>query len=428
MWWTSRVLVRCLAVALSPVFSSSLLYSGSTTTSSTTPSSPTYPACPARPPELVAGTGESQVLVPTGATALVDCGYEYPQLPAGPTKRFDPGPRAGPRVSGRAVAGYALLLDTQPPAQPAQQACLRQAVTADNKPYDVLVFGYPGGRTVEVVWDAVCYLGGGQFPGVAIGSDGPSASLSFSAGTLLGGLLAYLYAPSAPPPPPGMPNRPAPDLVGLPIDAALATARSYGFTIEVNGELLDGARPLGTVDVQTPPPGAPASAGWPLTLVVSVPEASPCRADQLRGLATAGVPGAGTAFASLLLRDVSAEPCTLLGPLEVTAVDHLGQPLTVTDTVPTPQPLVLSPLSPVPSRPSQPSTLAADLLLASTDYAGNCSGRTAHPSAWLVTLPDHSQLTAPVANQAENNAPVIVCSHRVTVGPVSFAGWQPSPH
>ena len=426
MYWANRVLVGCLAIASWSGSSTSANF-GSTSTSTGPASSPTYPACPARFPTLAAATKGPLALVPTGATALVDCGYGYPEVPSGPTKRISPGPLAGPRVSGAAVGGYALLLDAQPPARPAQQVCLHDELATGKAPKDLLVFAYPGGRMVEVAWAEGCNLSGAQFPGAAAWGDGRSASLSFSVTTVLTGLLAVLYGPGAPFSPPGSPSRPAPDLVGLPIDAALATAGRNGRTIEVDQELLDPARPLGTVEVQTPPPGEPASTDGPLSLVVSVPGAPACRAAQLRGLATTDEPGAGTAFGTLLLRNVGAQPCTLLGPLEVTAVlTELGQPLAVTKSVPVPQPIVLSALSPVPSQRAQPSTLAADVLLASTDYAGNCPGPVGHASEWLITLPDHSQLAVPAAGQVGNFAPIIVCGHEVPVASVSFTGWSPS--
>jgi hypothetical protein len=171
---------------------------------------------------------------------------------------------------------------------------------------------------------------------------------SSSATVLLTGLLAVLYGPGAPHLP-GSRSRPAPQLVGLTIDAALVTARADGFTVAVSEEFLDPASPLGTVDLQGPPPGPLAStAGGPLSVVVAVPDAHGCRADQLQRLATSGVPGACTAFGTILFRNVGARPCTLLGPLDVTATDDLGKPLAVTDAVPVTQPLVLSALSPGP--------------------------------------------------------------------------------
>jgi hypothetical protein len=436
MAWVNRLVVGCVAIALScgPGLSvrppstlalTSALTSASTPTSASTRPMAAHLRCPARVPKLAAGPSAERLLVPPGATALVDCGYGYARMPSGRTKLSDTGPLQGPLVSGRAVAGYALVLNTQPPAKPAQAACLRHRVTTGHTPRDVLLFGYPGGRTVEVAWDIACYVGRSPFPGTAVGSNGSSASLGPSVTPWLTDLLAVMYGPYAPHVP-GSRSRPAPRLVGLSIGAALVMARRHGFTIAVSDEVRDAARPLGTVDLQGPPPEAPASAAaGPLTLAVSVPEAPECRSGQLRGLATSDEPGAGTAFGNIRLRNIGRHPCTLFGPLEVTAAGHLGRPLAVTDRAPVTQPLVLSALSPGPARPARPGTLAATVLLTSTDYAGNCNGAISHPREWKIRLPGGSALLVAAAGPA-HAPPVIVCARRVGAGPVTFTGWYRS--
>jgi hypothetical protein len=192
----------------------------------------------------------------------------------------------------------------------------------------------------------------------------------------------------------------------------------------VNGELLDASVPLNTVDVQSPPPGAPASTDEPLSLTVAVPPTTTCTANELQGAATPGEPGAGTAFTTLMLRNISPRPCTLTGPLRVTPMDEHGRALAATDTIPVPQPLVLSANSPDPSELAEPDTLAASVLLSSTDYAGNCTGPVGHPQDWEVTLPDRSQLMVSAPSQSSSFPPVIICAEQVSAGPVSFVGWQ----
>ncbi len=371
-------------------------------------------ACPASYPALpsarrVAGA----TLVPPGAVLLVDCGYGYPVAAAnGAGKVFPPGPWAGPRVSGPAVAGYALLLDRQRPAAPGQVSCLLQLVERGAAPRDVVLFGYPDGRVLTVAWDSYC--------SVAIGASGSSASLSSLASDSLTGLLAAFDATLAPA---GHGSRPAPSLVGLPVTTAARLAGAKGFSISVSGELAQPGPPLGTVLVQTLPPGAATAIPDRLDLVVSVPPAADCTAAELRAMFSAQEPGAGTAFADLEIRDVGDEPCTLRGPLRVTALGARGQPLAATNRVPVEGPLVLSPRAPARSA-AGPATLTAEVGLSSTDYPGNCSGRTGHPSSWRITLADRSQLIASGTGRVPEFPPVITCGGHVGAGPATFAAWS----
>jgi hypothetical protein len=87
----NRVLVGSIAFALSSCSGTSV-HSHSTPTSTSAISSTAYPRCPARFPKLGVTNRDEHVLVPVGATALVDCGYEYPRIPSGPTKPLNPGP------------------------------------------------------------------------------------------------------------------------------------------------------------------------------------------------------------------------------------------------------------------------------------------------------------------------------------------------
>jgi Protein of unknown function (DUF4232)/PASTA domain len=414
----------CLLVAMTMLTACSSARPGSATSggTSTTPGGVAYPQCPARYPRLAAAVGIAKALVPSGAVALVDCGYDYPRIPAEPAKMLNPDPLTGPRVTGRAVKGYEVLLDGQPPAASAQQACLRREISSGDTIHDVMLFGYRDGRVLAVAWDSECFANGGSLPGVALGAGGSSASLSSSVTATLASLLAVMYGPGAPLPPSG--TRPSPSVVGLSIGAARAAARKEGFGVDVSGELLDASVPLNTVDVQSPPPGAPASTDEPLGLTVAVPPATACTANELRGAATPGEPGAGTAFATLMLRNISPTPCTLSGPLRVTPTDEHGRALAATDTILVPQPLVLSADSPDPSDLAEPDTLAASVLLSSTDYSGNCTGPVGHPQDWQVTLPDRSQLVIPAPSQSSSFPPVIICADQVSAGPVSFVGWQ----
>ena len=371
-------------------------------------------ACPASYPALPGARRVARAtLVPPGAVFLVDCGYGYPvAATTGAGKVFPPGPRAGPRVSGPAVAGYVLLLDQQVFAAPGQVSCLRQLAGRGAGPRDVVLFGYPGGRVLTVAWDSYC--------SVAIGASGSSASLSSLASDSLTGLLAAFDATLAPA---GHGSRPAPSLVGLPVTTAARLAGAKGFGISVSGELVQAGPPLGTVMLQTPPPGVPTAIPDELDLVVSVPPAAGCTAAQLRAVVSAGEPGAGTAFADLEIRDVGDEPCTLRGPLQVTALDARGQPLAAMNRVLVQGPLVLSPRAPARSA-AGPATLTAEVGLSSTDYPGNCSGRIGRPSSWRITLADRSQLIASGAGRVPEFPPVITCGGHVGAGTAIFAAWS----
>lgn len=117
-------------------------------------------------------------------------------------------------------------------------------------------------------------------------------------------------------------------------------------------------------------------------------------------------------------------PCSLRGPLHVVATTETGQTLANPNTVEVPQPLVLSGQAPAPPQPATANTLAASILLSSTDYAGNCNGTVTYPRAWSVIFPDGSELIAPVSTRHSVGPPIIVCDRRVGVGPASFTGWQ----
>lgn len=385
------------------------------------PSGTGFPRCPARysnqqPP----GVGGGGPLVAEGAIAVVDCSYGYP-VTVGGRKQPVATPLAGPRVrGGRAVAGYALVLNEAPLASPGQAACMRAQAVSGRFPRDLLLFGYPGGRVVRVDWSISCWLAGRSWGSVALRTRGPAVALDPLATDTLASLLDSVSGPSAR----GRGTRPTPSLVGLAMPAAVAAAAREGITLSVDAELLDRGAPLGVIELQTPPPGARGNPGIPVSVILAVSDQPACTASQLRATAASGVPGAGTSFAAITLRDTGAHPCSLRGPLQVVATTAAGQALAVPNAVPVAQPLVLSGQAPPPPHPATPATLSASILLSSTDYAGNCTGTLTYPRAWRVSFPDGSELIAPVSTSHSTGPPIIVCDHRVGVGPVAFTGWQ----
>ncbi|HVA58947.1 MAG TPA: PASTA domain-containing protein [Mycobacteriales bacterium] len=355
--------------------------------------------CPAGYPVPSGSAGPA--LVPTGASSVLDCGYDYPIAVKSPTpaKIITPGPNAGPTVTGPAVAGYALLLDRAHTVAPG--GCL---AASSGSPQDALLFGYPDGRRLVLDWRASCQ----QLTGPA----GRQVQLSQLTTGYLISLLAEANSPTGA-------DR-VPDVVGLSLDTAVRQGSVAGLQVTDDAELTDTA-PLGTVLAQGLAAGARVNGGG-FGLLVSVPSSEPaCTISQLGGAYTPGGPGAGTAFANISLRDASAAPCALYGTLQVTAVGSAGQALTTPQRAVVQGPLVLTPKA-VDGWPLPATELAAAIGLSSTDYAGNCSGPVGHPTAWQVTFPGGGQLTVPVHSaQPINFPPILVCGHQVGVGPASLA-------
>jgi Protein of unknown function (DUF4232) len=352
-------------------------------------------------------------IVPAGAVALIDCGYDYPK-PKNGKKTFPRGPMVGPRIHGAmTVSGYALTIDQQ---RPVGATCRAEAVTprsAGQGAQDALVFTYPDGRTLTL--DE-----GGQCRAIA-GPDARTVTSDFQGESALDGLDLPFSMPD-------QRSKRAADIVGM----TVTQATRRGAILTVDAELLDPHLPLGTVLVQSPAAGQPTSEGRQVDVDVAVRRGPICTAHQLRATYTGGGAGAGTAFAFITVRDASRASCTLQGPLRVTALDSDGSSLasnviSVKGTALAP--FVLTAAATARSA-YDGSALVAETFLSSTDYAGNCTGPAPRPASWRIDLlgrqtGDTGIVATPYAPKrlrGTGGPPIIVCDGKVGAGPATLPG------
>jgi PASTA domain len=355
------------------------------------------PGCPGSYPVPSGSAGA--VLVPAGALWVLDCGYGYPKVkPPNLVKVITPGPDAGPVVRGPAVGGYVLLLDRAPLAASGDCVSARSG-----SPRDALVFGYPAGRRLVLDWRASCP--------VLAGPGGRLAGLSQLVAEYLIGLSFQAGSPAGA-------DR-VPDVVGLSLDTAVRLGTRAGFDVTDDAELTS-ARPLSTVLAQGLAAGSRVDGGGFGLIVSAPPSQARCTAGQLRGSVHADMPGPGTSFATITLRDVSAAPCALRGTAQVTALGAAVQALSSAQRIAVSGPLVLTARAPA-SWPPPASVLAAEIQLSSLDFPGSCTGRVGHPTAWRVALAGTGELTLPVSPGQTRFPPVLICGRRVGVGTASLA-------
>jgi hypothetical protein len=357
--------------------------------------------CPPRGlhPGWLGGGPDPSVLVPSGAVSLVDCQFNGITVHHG-KKVVVADPHPGPEIrNAYAIGGYVAMLEQQPAAS---SKCWNQAVRSDDggaSGSDLLLFGYPDGRTWVLDPGGRCDGVAGP-AGIGIRATGPTQEI-------LVGLQPNGSFGS---------THPAPSLVGLSLRAAVHRDPE----LMVVGEIVERATTGMTVAVVGTLAAVPVDTNE-INVIVALPPAPTCRAAQLRGTVDGGEPGAGTAFASLVLRDVGRETCTLRGPIKLSAVDGHGDVLAVqavgvqgTGR----SPLVLSPVPEGRGRRVE-SSLASRALLSSTDFAGNCS-RSETPSGWRVTLPSGGR-PAVVDHDADYSPPVIFCG-AIDSGPFTEPG------
>ncbi len=91
---------------------------------------------------------------------------------------------------------------------------------------------------------------------------------------MLSGGTVFLRVSGTPQPVPPAPGLPAPNLVGLSMNAALEAAQALGFVPQAAFQVVGGQTPWTCVQ-QDPPAGTPLAAGATLTLVVALPAAQP---------------------------------------------------------------------------------------------------------------------------------------------------------
>ncbi len=193
-----------------------------------------------------------------------------------------------------------------------------------------------------------------------------------------------------------------PDLYGKSITDAETTAAQAGASVDFGGQLIDPAVPAGTVVLQYPPAGAgqdgPASQ---IDLIIAVPAAPNCQSAQLAIDYYGGGPGGGGDFGSIRIRDITDQPCTLAGSVDLVGTDKAGHAVTTTLTYPIQQPVVLSADAPrVTAGQDAPlGEVAPYLTLGAnyTDAGGLCVAREVIPASWRLSIGDGT-LTVPNAS------------------------------
>jgi len=380
-------------------------------------------ACPGRAPWLVLPSAPAAPagLVPAGPAAAAVCQYAI-GIPAGQTAGM-------PRLltmTGTAAAGLAAVLDS---GWPVTSSALRCDRPARLDPFaQEIILGYPDGRTRTVtVAFSDCNLGL-----AAVGGRTTQLPLRTEADLFAFTSITTLRPGSAA----------VPDLIGRSAAAAVARAHRHHFSVSIDGAVIDTAVPAGTVVFQSLPAGARGSGpGGGVDVFIATSRAPECTAGQLALSFLGGGASAGSDFGSLLVRDTSARPCTLPGPLTVTGLGHDGRPDTDTRADPVRGVAVLTPgAGPLGWRPhrvltgTRPGELTGAIQLMSeyrdgppsVDH-GSCAPLWVVPVTWRVTLPDGSAVTAANVDRAGPGRLVgsggfVTCQGKLgVVGPATVA-------
>lgn len=182
------------------------------------------------------------------------------------------------------------------------------------------------------------------------------------------------------------------DFTGQSLRSALDSARRRHIELGAAGELVRTRMPMGTVLWQSPLPGAigdPQSAQ--VSVLVAVPRAPTCQAQQLTGRYKENSPTSGdTRNGSLTLFNISATPCSLRGTIRVQGRDAEGRRVTDTSSIRVHTPLVLSPRT----RPSAPHAALYATLGAfhGASMSQPCTDVT-QPVTWSIALRQRGRIS-----------------------------------
>ena len=256
-------------------------------------------ACPATAPHpgLPPDGAGGAALVPAGPLAVAICQYAGNGRAAGMPGRVT--------LTGVAAAGLAAVLDSAQPVTSSARRCDRPG---NLDPFaQELIFRYARGPERRVTVDFTdCNLGL-----VATSTQAGELPLQTDADLFEYTSITTRRDGSAP----------APALIGLSAAAAVRLAHRQRFTVNIDGAVLDQGAAAGTVVFQSPPAGArDGGPGRDVDVDLATGRAPACAAGQLALSYLGGAGGAGNDFGTLLLRDNSARPCTLSGPLRVTGL------------------------------------------------------------------------------------------------------------
>lgn len=347
--------------------------------------------CPTRAPQprlgAVQRTAQS-ALIRRDPIAAVICQYNVRRSPAGLARV--------PKVvlTGAAAAGLAALIDDLPPVKLWPVGC-----GADPGRYSQLIrFAYAAGPVRSAV---VTYPGCPALAEVTVG--GRFAVPSVIVAEALSGYVAGSWGNQGPR---------TPDLTGMSLAAAEATARRHGLRVSLAGVVTDTLVPFGTVISQALPPGTRSRLrnGPQVSVVVVAHPASACTAPQLRLSYRTAAAIRGNDFGTIVIRDTGPTPCTLTGLFRIQGISGTGRPVTNAFRSRIPAAVTLGPnAAPIPDNPPSPNVippppgelagaiwLSSDYRIAPDSPAGTlCRPHWITPAAWRVTLPGNLAFTVP---------------------------------
>jgi hypothetical protein len=321
-------------------------------------------------------------------------------------------------IRGVAAAGLAAVVDGAGPVTARASRCDRPA---GQLPFSqVIVFGYRDGQSSAVdVSHTDCSL--------AIVTSGRRSAVL--AGLVEDDLFAMTGLN------PHSRGGRTPDLVGLTGAAAWARYHSSPLGIAFDGAAIDPAAKFGTVIFQTPPSGLRVDRiDSQIGVLLAVAPAPACTRQQL-GLSYFGAePGAGNIFAAIVVRDISASPCRLVGPVRVTGLGDSGKAVTGTAAAVVTAPGVLSPGAvtikggmPVAGSLTETISIAAEYRDDPASPTGLCTPHWVIPATWSVSLPGGIVLSVPNADPASQaklirSGAFVTCRGRFgIVAPVGYS-------
>jgi len=352
------------------------------------------PSCPVTAASAALGPTVRSVLVPTGPVTASVCQYAT-GLPAaksaGLARRI--------ALRGPAAAGLAAVLDSSAPLTASARGCDRGPRLL---PFaQEIVFGYrtAAARTVVLAYTD-CDL-------AVVTTGGSSGVLAGQPETDLFSYTSIRLSARGPG---------TPDLIGLTAQAAQTAAGRRGFTLFIDGAVIDQQASAGTVVFQVPPPGVVTSGpGAQVGVILAAHREPGCATRQLTLSYRGGGAGAGNDFGTLLIRDASTKACTLAGRLLVTGVDASGRSVTATVRFPVTGVAVLSPAARTASPVDQQRDQLAGQLGLIAEYRDDpvsgelCNPFWVVPADWRVVFPGGQALIT--ANAAPGNpAPTLVPS------------------
>jgi hypothetical protein len=351
-------------------------------------------ACPVTTPRIVAPVAGPavQALVPAGPVDATICQYAVGSTEA---KAADLDRRIV--LAQPAAAGLAAVVDSAGPVTAAAAACNRAAMTAGF--IQEIVFGYAAAPAKTVV---VAYPGC-ELIVATVGSH--AAVLGSQAASDLSFYTTFRLPLRGPA---------TPDLIGLTGPDAAAAASRRHFTVTFDAFIIDPRAGSGTVLFQVPPPGMPdAGPGNQVGLILAVHSWPACTDSQLAVAYRAGGLATGNDFGVLLIRDTSAMPCTLTGPVQVTGLAPDGAAVTGTVQVPVAGPAMLS-------SAGQPDALVGQILLSAdfrddpTTANGLCEPFWVVPATWRVVLASGRSLSVANADPGDPRSTIFPSGALVT--------------